>query len=71
MTLPMVESLIRSPAGERTVSMHHADDETIVIKQNQCFKEIVQEIKDYEQDSGSKMNYKKTKGLWLGSLTHP
>ena len=54
-------------AGERIVSMHYADDATIVIKQNQCFKEVVKEIQDYEEASGAKVNYEKTKGLWLGS----
>lgn len=52
--------------GERIVSAHYADDATIVIKQNCCFKEVIKEISDYELASGAKVNYKKTKGLWLG-----
>ena len=52
--------------GEKIVSMHYADDATIIIKQNQCFKEVIKEIQDYEQASGAKVNVEKTKGLWLG-----
>lgn len=52
--------------GERIVSAHYADDATIVITQNRCFKEVIKEIADYELASGAKVNYKKTKGLWLG-----
>ena len=50
--------------------MHYADDATIVIKQNQCFKEVIKEISDYEQASGAKVNLRKTKGLWLGKWKH-
>ena len=52
--------------GERIVSMHYADDATIIIKQNQCFKEVIKEIQDYEEASGARVNVQKTKGLWLG-----
>ena len=52
--------------GERIVSTHYADDATIVITQNRCFKEVIKEIADYELASGAKVNYQKTKGLWLG-----
>ena len=52
--------------GEKIVSAHYADDATIVIKQNRCFKEVIKEIADYELASGARVNYKKTKGLWLG-----
>ena len=52
--------------GEKIVSMHYADDATIVIKQNQCFKEVIKEIQDYELASGAKVNAEKTKGLWIG-----
>ena len=52
--------------GERIVSLHYADDTTIVIKQNCCFKEVFKEIQEYEMASGAKVNYRKTKGLWLG-----
>ena len=52
--------------GERIVSMHYADDATIVIMQNRCFKEVIKEIGDYELASGAKVNMEKTKGLWLG-----
>ena len=52
--------------GEKIVSMHYADDATIVIKQNQCFKEVFKEIQDYEQASGARMNVEKNKGLWIG-----
>ena len=50
--------------------MLYADDATIVIKQNQCFKEVIKEISDYEQASGAKVNLRKTKGLWLGKWKH-
>ncbi len=52
--------------GDKIISMHYADDATIVIKQNQCFKEVIKEIQDYEDASGGKVNVEKTKGLWLG-----
>ena len=53
--------------GEKIVSMHYADDAVIVIKQNQCFKEVYKELTDYEQATGAKVNLTKTKGLWLGA----
>ena len=53
--------------GEKIVSAHYMDDATIIIKQNRCFKEVIKEIKQYEEASGAKVNYKKTKGLWVGS----
>ena len=43
------------------------DDATIIIKQNRCFKEVIKELAEYEDASGAKINYKKTKGLWAGS----
>ena len=52
--------------GEKIVSMHYADDATIVIKQNQWFKEVIKGIQNYEQASGARVYVKKTKGLWLG-----
>ena len=52
--------------GEKIISLHYADDATIVITQNRCFKEVIKEIKDYEAASGARVNYGKTKGLWLG-----
>ena len=53
--------------GEKIVSAHYMDDATIIIKQNRCFKEVIKEITDYEEASGAKVNYGKTKGLWTGS----
>ena len=53
--------------GERIISMHYADDTTIAILQNRCFKEVFKELEFYEQATGAKINMKKTKGLWLGS----
>ena len=53
--------------GEKIVSAHYADDTTIIIRQNRCFKEVIKEIKDYEEASDAKVNYTKTKGLWTGS----
>ena len=52
--------------GEKIVSQHYADDTTISITQNRCFKEVYKELEDYEKASGAKVNYKKTKGLWVG-----
>ena len=46
------------------------DDATIIIKQNRCFKEVIKELSDYEEASGAKVNYNKTKGLWTGSWKH-
>ena len=43
------------------------DDATIITKQNRCFKEVIKELSEYEEASGSKLNYDKTKGLWIGS----
>ena len=53
--------------GEKIVSAHYMDDATIIIKQNRCFKEVIKELADYEEASGAKVNYGKTKGLWAGS----
>ena len=52
---------------EKFVSAHYMDDSTIIIKQNRCFKEVIKELSDYENASGAKINYQKTKGLWTGS----
>ena len=53
--------------GEKIVSTHYADDTTIIIRQNRCFKEVIKEIEHYEEASGAKVNYSKTKGLWTGN----
>ena len=53
--------------GEKIISVHYMDDATIIIKQNRCFKEVIKELTDYEEASGAKINYEKTKGLWTGS----
>ena len=53
--------------GEKIISMHYADDAVIVIKQNQCFKEVYKELLDYEAATGAKINMTKTKGLWVGA----
>ena len=53
--------------GEKIISAHYVDDATIIIKQNRCFKEVIKEMTEYEEASGAKINYKKTKGLWAGS----
>ena len=53
--------------GERIVSLHYADDAIIAIKQNQCFKEVIKELKLYEDATGAKVNLEKTEGLWLGA----
>ena len=50
--------------GERIVSLHYADDATITITQNRCFKEVYKELSDYENATGAKINPTKTKGLW-------
>ena len=53
--------------GEKIVSMHYADDTTISITQNRCFKEVIKDIQLYEKATGAKANISKTKGLWCGS----
>ena len=53
--------------GEKIISAHYMDDATIIIKQNRCFKEVIKELAEYEQASGAKVNYNKTKGLWCGA----
>ena len=52
--------------GEKIISLHYADDAIITIKQNRCFKEVYKELIDYETATGAKINYSKTKGLWVG-----
>ena len=34
--------------------------------QNQCFKEVYKDLQKYKKAYGAKVNYDKTKGLWLG-----
>ena len=53
--------------GEKIVSMHYADDTTITITQNRCFKEVYKELELFEEASASKINWDKTKGLWAGN----
>ena len=53
--------------GEKIVSMHYADDAIITILQNKCFKEVIKDLTAFEQASGAKVNYGKTKGLWTGA----
>ena len=53
-------------SNSKVVSSHYADDAVIKITQNRCFKEVYKDLQDYEKASGSKINYEKTKGLWLG-----
>ena len=53
--------------GEKIISTHYMDDATIIIKQNRCFKEVIKDLQDYEDASGAKVNYSKTKGLWVGN----
>ena len=52
--------------NEKLVSFHYADDTTIAITQNRCWKEVIKELKTYETASGAKINQKKTIGLWTG-----
>ena len=52
---------------EKLVSFHYADDTTIAITQNRCWKEVIKELEIYEKASGSKINPKKSYGLWTGS----
>ena len=56
--------------GEKIVSAHYADDATIAILQNRCFKEVIKDLNDFGEASGSKMNPKKTTGLWTGPWTN-
>ena len=53
--------------NEKIISMHYADDTTICITQNRCFKEVIKDITLFEQATGAKVNLGKTKGLWTGS----
>ncbi len=52
--------------GEKIISSHYSDDAVIKITQNRCFKEVYKDLELYEQGTGAKVNYEKTKGLWLG-----
>ncbi len=56
--------------GEKIISSHYSDDAVIKITQNRCFKEVYKDLKLYEQGTGAKINYDKTKGLWLGKWKH-
>ena len=47
--------------GEKIVSLHYADDTTITITQNRCFKEVYKELQIYEEATGEKVNYQKNK----------
>ena len=38
----------------------------IMNKQNRCFKEVIKDIDLYESATGARVNYSKSKGLWLG-----
>ena len=53
--------------GEKIISMHYADDAIITIKQNKCFKEVIKDLSAFERASGAKVNYEKTKSLWVGA----
>ena len=52
--------------NEKIISLHYADDTIITILQNRCFKEVIKELRNYEEATGAKINYGKTKGLWVG-----
>ena len=52
--------------GEKIVSLHYADDATITITQNECFKEVYKELSDFAAATGAKINASKTTGLWVG-----
>ena len=56
--------------GQKILSSHYADDAVIKITQNQCFKEVYKELQFYERATGAKVNYEKTKGLWIGGWKH-
>ena len=51
----------------KIVSLHYVDDAIITIKQNKCFKEVINELTEFEKASGAQVNYTKTKGLWGGA----
>ena len=52
--------------GEKIISLHYADDAIITLKQNQCFKEVIKDLDYFQSATGAKINYEKTKGLWVG-----
>ena len=56
--------------GEKIISLHYADDTTITITQNRCFKEVIKELRRYEDATGAKINLLKTQGLWVGGWKH-
>ena len=47
--------------------MHYADDTTITITQNRCFKEVIKDLTLYEEATGAKVNMGKMQGLWVGA----
>ena len=51
----------------KKLSALNADDAVIKITQNKCFKEVYKDLKDYEKATGAKVNFEKTKGLWVGN----
>ena len=56
--------------GEKIISLHYADDSTITITQNRCFKEVYKELHDFQEATGAKINLTKTTGLWVGGWKH-
>lgn len=47
--------------------MHYANDPTISITQNRCFKKVIKDIAVYELATEAKVNFDTTKGLWTGT----
>ena len=41
--------------------------QAIIFKQKKCFMEVIEDLNAFEQASGAKVNYGKTKGLWAGA----
>ena len=55
-----------SVQGEKLISSHYSDDAVIKITQNRCFKEVYKDLQEYEMATGARINFEKSKGLWLG-----
>ena len=42
--------------GEKIISLHYADDATITITQNRCFKEVIKDLAIFQDATGAKIN---------------
>ena len=61
---------IRLPNDNEARISQFADDTTIITNSSESFKSHLQTIEVFGAISGLKLNRKKTKAMWLGSMKH-